>query len=95
MGQVQRAPLAEQDLDAIWDYIAEDNVDAADRLIDTIVQKCEMLAVHPRMGQLRPDLAPRLRSFSVGNYIVLYRPTDAGIEVARVVHGARDVDSLF
>lgn len=95
MPQVLRAPLAEADLDEIWNFVANDSVAAADRLIDTIVAKCQILAGHPEMGQARPELAPRLRSFSVGNYVVFFRPIEDGIEVARVIHGARDVDVLF
>ena len=95
MPQVLRAPLAEQDLDEIWDFVANDNAAAADRLIDTIAEKCQILAGQPEMGQARPELAPRLRSFSVGNYVIFFRPIEDGIEVARVIHGARDVDALF
>jgi len=95
MPQVLRAPLAEQDLTEIWCHIAKDNVAAADRIIDMIVEKCRTLATHPEMGQSRPELAPQLRGFSAGNFVILYRPFRDGIEVARVVHAARDVDALF
>jgi len=58
------------------------------------------------MGELRPDLAPQLRSFVIGNYVILYRPAsqtsedvgiskDVGIEVARILHASRDIGSLF
>jgi hypothetical protein len=47
------------------------------------------------MGRLRPELAPHLRSFPIGNYVIFYRLTQEGIEVARVLHGARDIDALF
>ncbi len=95
MPNAYRAPLANSDLDAIWDYVARDNPAAADDLIDTLVEKCWMLAAHPDVGELRPELAPRLRSFSVGNYVILYRPVEDGVDVARVIHGSRDVDALF
>ena len=50
--------LAEQDLDEIWSYVVEDaNQTTADRLIDAIVDRFELLAEQPRMGQLRPELA--------------------------------------
>jgi len=95
MPNVFRAPLAERDLEDIWRYIANDSLSAADHLIDRIEEKCQLRATNPEMGQPRPELAPGLRSFSVGNYVVFYRPIEGGIEVARVVHGARDVDALF
>ncbi len=95
MPRVIRAPLAELDLDEIWDYIAQDNFTVADRFLDTISERCHMLARHPEMGRLRPELAPDLLSFAVGNHIIFYRPIDDGIEVARVLRGSRDLDSLF
>ena len=54
-----------------------------------------LVAGQPLLGRLCPELAPNLRSFPVGNYVIFYRPIDNGIEVARVLHGARDIDSLF
>jgi toxin ParE1/3/4 len=86
---------AQRDLDEIWDYIAQESVAAANRLIDTIVATCHRLASQPEMGRLRPELAPNLRSFPVRNYVTFYRPTQDGIEVARVLHGSRDIDALF
>ena len=47
------------------------------------------------MGRNRPDLAPELRSFPVDNYIIFYRPISEGIQVIRVLHGARDIPPLF
>jgi toxin ParE1/3/4 len=47
------------------------------------------------MGTARDNLAPGLRSFPVGNYLVFYRITPEGIEVARVLHGARDLRAVF
>lgn len=44
MPKVLRAPLAEADLDEIWDFVANDSVAAADWLIDTIAEKCHVLA---------------------------------------------------
>ena len=49
----------------------------------------------PDMGRLREDLSAGLRSFSVGNYVIFYRPMKGGIEIARVLHGARDFPPLF
>ncbi len=47
------------------------------------------------MGRARPELPSGLRSFPVGNYLILYRPTDYGVEIVRVVHGSRDIEALF
>ena len=55
--------LAEQDLDEIWSYVADDaSPTAADRLIDAIVDRFELLAEQPRMGRLRPEFGEGLDS---------------------------------
>ena len=73
MSRVTRDRAAQRDLDEIWDYIAQESVAAANRLIDTIVETCNSLGSQPEMGQPRPELARNLRSFPVNNYIIFYR----------------------
>jgi toxin ParE1/3/4 len=88
-----KKPQAEIDLFAIWDFIAADNVRAADALIDRIEATFDMLADTPLAGRARSDLTRNLRSFPVGNYIIFYVPIPDGIEVARVMHGRQDIDA--
>jgi toxin ParE1/3/4 len=95
MPRIVRTPEAAADLWEIALYIARDNEDAAYRLIDTIDEKLEMLAQHPGGGQARPELLDNLRSFPVGRYIIFYRPINEGIEVLRVLHGARNLRKAF
>ena len=48
--------LAELDLEEIWSYVAEDaGATTADRLIDAIFDRFELLVEQPRMGRTRPD----------------------------------------
>ena len=47
------------------------------------------------MGKSYVWLAPNLRGFMVDEYIIFYYPRTDGIDVARVVSGYRDLDSLF
>jgi toxin ParE1/3/4 len=95
VSEVVLSELAEVDLTDIWEFIAQDNTEAADRLIDEIHEKCQFLAAAPKAGRQRPELDPSLRSFAVGNYVIFYRESTSGIEVARVLHGHRDIVSLF
>ena len=95
MGRVLRTERARVDLLQIWNYIANDNPSAADRMLDRIDAACNLLGNKPLMGQARPELAPGLRSLSVGNYVIYFLPLPDGIEVQRVLSGARDVDALF
>jgi toxin ParE1/3/4 len=54
-----------------------------------------MLARTPRMGRVRDELAPGLRSFPIGDYLIFYRNVPKGIAVVRVLSGYRDIESLF
>lgn len=45
------------------------------------------------MGRLRGELATGLRSFPVGRYVIFYRALSNGIEIVRVLHGARDLSA--
>ena len=91
MATVHRSALAEEDFRDIWRHIAEDNLDAADAFLRRIDLKLELYASQPRMGTIREPLAPGLRSFPVGNYLVFYRIVSDGIELVRVLHAARDI----
>ena len=86
---------AKKDLDEIWLYIARDSIESANRFLDLLTDKFPLLADSPRMGRLREELQPDLRSFPVKNYLI-YRPLGkTGVSIVRVVHGARDLRSLF
>ncbi|KYC41102.1 plasmid stabilization protein [Scytonema hofmannii PCC 7110] len=94
MGRLIRTARAEEDLIEIWLYIAADNQQAADKLVNRIDAKCQMLANSAGVGSARPDIAPDLRYFPVGHYLILYREILNGIEVVRVVHGARHLPDI-
>lgn len=82
--------LAEQDLEETWSYVAEDAGPAtADRLIDAIIHRFELLAGQPRMGRLRPEFGEGVRSFAVESYVIYYRP-EGEVLIARILHGRRD-----
>ncbi|HYV29151.1 MAG TPA: type II toxin-antitoxin system RelE/ParE family toxin [Candidatus Eisenbacteria bacterium] len=95
MNQYRVSDAARSDLDEIWLYIAQDNPDAADKFIRTIVSRFPTLASMPYLGRSREELSINLRSFPVGNYIIFYRPMENGVEIARVLQGAMDFPPLF
>jgi toxin ParE1/3/4 len=95
LARFTRTARAEEDLIEIWTYIVQDSPRAADRLLDRLDNVCGLLADNPHMGPLRADLAEGLRYFPTGNYLLLYREKQRGIEIVRVVHGARDLPGLF
>ncbi|MCH7988184.1 MAG: type II toxin-antitoxin system RelE/ParE family toxin [Planctomycetes bacterium] len=77
-------------------YIAKQSqsLETALRFLNAIDAKCEQYARQPMMGTTRPDLQAEVRCFSVGSYVVLYRPITDGILVLLVVHGHRDIPSV-
>ena len=95
MARVLQRPQAEADLDDLWEHIAEANPDAADKVLDAIAERCTLLAQFPMLGTSRDELFPALRSLAVGSYVIFYLPLDDGIDVIRVLHGRRDIESLF
>jgi len=92
---------AKRDLAEAAARIAADNLNVALRFLSAAERDCAFLAKTPGAGAkrdfLRKDLA-EVRSSPIGgfkNYLIFYRPTPAGIEVLRVLHGARDIGSLL
>jgi len=98
---VSRKPEVRRDLVELADYISRDNLAAALRFLDSAERTFKFLAANPDSGQLchfpQSDLAG-LRVWpieSFGNYLVFYRSTDDGAEIWRVLHGARNIETLF
>jgi toxin ParE1/3/4 len=85
-------PDAFADLDEIWEYIAQDNVDAADRVLADIHSTVTLLAGSPQIGHRRPDLTTRSLRFHVarGQYLVAYAPDEKPRWVVAVIHGRRN-----
>jgi toxin ParE1/3/4 len=92
------SPQAESELDEIWYYLAREsgNPDIADRFIDSLTEHFYRLALNPRIGRRRDfDLRPGMRSFPVGQYIILYRIEGEDIRILHLVRGSRDIQALF
>ncbi len=94
MVKVRRSPLAEEDYRDIWRHIATDNPDAADRFLLRVDSKLQLYAKYPLMGSDRRSLGPNLRSFPVGNYLAFYQIVPGGIELVRLLHAARSLESF-
>ena len=86
---------AENDLDAIFSYIADDNRNAAMGLLERMERAIAALAENPRLGavlQLDDEYSPVLcyRHYYVAPYQIFYRFTEADLFVIRVIHNKRD-----
>ena len=91
--KIRRSPRVRLDLIDIWTYIAQDNPDAADGLLDRFEEVMGRLAERPLMGRKRPELGEALRSFPIRNYVIFYLPNDEGVEIIRILSGYRDIDT--
>ncbi len=87
---------ADLDLDGIWEYIAADNVDAADRWVGKLFDAFEALARAPGMGHKREDLTDYPVLFwPVGSYLIVYRAERQPIEIVAVTQGSRDIPAFL
>ncbi|MEL7363818.1 MAG: type II toxin-antitoxin system RelE/ParE family toxin [Bacteroidota bacterium] len=96
--RVQFRQAAEDDLEAIWDYVVQAaGRDKADALVRSLYDTTVLLAEQPLMGRAREDLRSALRSFVVRPYVIYYEALDerAGIAVVRIMRGERDVTPFY
>jgi len=83
------------DLDEIWEFIAQDNIRAADRWIEKLFDAFDTLARNPGIGHKRKDLtAYPILFWPVGAYLILYRVQNERVEIVAVTQGARDIPSF-
>lgn len=89
------SPLAEHDMEAIGDYIAQDNPLRAVSFTEELYQQCLLIAESPAIYRGRPELGQGVRSCAYGRYLILFRGLDTEVRVERLLHGSRDIITLF
>lgn len=90
------SPEAAEDLREIVDFIAQDNPEAARRFLQKLRGEMKRIAPSSGIGHLRGDLTSRqVRFWPVGRYLIVYRSEEGPPEIARVLHGARDVTAVL
>ncbi len=95
MAIVEFSPLAKKDLEDIIVYVAERNVPSAQKIVKDLMKKFKLLAENPKIGMAKDNFTLNLRAFPYKNYVIFYFPIENGVEIYRVLHGARDIDELF
>jgi len=95
MAIVNLSALAQTDLNEIWSYIAESNPDSADKVIDELFKKFQLLSKNSGLGKSRDNIIINLRSFPYDKFVVFYFPIDDGVEIYRILHSSRDINQLF
>ena len=90
------APQAEADLEDIAFYVSLESgsLEVAERVIQSIAERFELLDAYPHAGRARDDLRPGIRAFPVGDYVVLHRVEGDDVLIVRVVRGSRDLEAL-
>jgi plasmid stabilization system protein ParE len=85
-------PDAVADLDKILEYIAQDDLDAADRVLTDVHTVLRTLAASPHIGHRRPDLTVRPLRFHVARdqYLIAYAPDEKPLLVLGIFHGRRN-----
>ncbi len=86
---------AEHDVREIWEYVAEFDLTAADKMIDLVFEKFQLLADHKEIGRRQDDFVIEMRMFPFKKYQIFYFPNENGVEIYRVLHSARNVDGDF
>jgi plasmid stabilization system protein ParE len=90
------SPEARRDLFEIWEFIAQDNLDEADRVEREIEQAISMLAGNPELGHFRGDLTSKqVRFWTIYSYLIIYDPATRPLEIVRILSGFRDVAALL
>jgi len=93
MATARFTPLARSDLKEIRDFIARDKPNVTSQYLTMLKQKCELLANSPGLGTQRDEYCG-LYKFPIDSYLIFYRPSPTGIDIIRVLHGSRDIDSI-
>jgi toxin ParE1/3/4 len=93
VGKVTWSAQSLEDVDAIYDYVADLSLQNADMLVQDIHAVCEKLGNNPLIGRPRPELLPGLRSWNLYRFVVFYLPSepDSGIGIARILHSAMEI----
>jgi toxin ParE1/3/4 len=101
MPQLNKRPIVIQDLVEISTYISYDNLDAGDRFIYAAEATFQLIAKTPGIGRLSGFTNPevvQVRQYPVKgfpNYLILYQLTEDTIDIIRVLHGARNLESTL
>lgn len=90
------SPVAEQDIDEIITYLAQENPVVARTFLDSLFAAMDNLAEFPEMGHIREDLTDRPVKFLTfkWHYLIIYKPTSP-VEIVRVLSGFRDIINLM
>lgn len=94
MHKLSFSPQAALDLEEIGDYIARDNPIRALSFINELESHCYRIAEMPSAFPKRDDITPGLQMAVHGNYLILFNSDPKTVRIERIVHGARQLQTL-
>jgi toxin ParE1/3/4 len=95
MGRYFLSSRADADMLMVWEYIAQDSINTADRMIDQFTEAFERIAQFPESGERYEYPKGELRRVVVSPYLIFYRVTGDEVQVLRVLHSARKWEELL
>ncbi len=97
MAEINWTAEAEQWLRDIYDHIAQDNPDAAIRVVEDIYEKAQQLSEFPESGYLytgNPN--QHIRILLYGHFRIAYRvKPDGNVDILGIFHGALDIEQYL
>ena len=93
--RVELSSFIESDLEAIADYIAQDNPMRAISFIREIREELRLVSRYPLLYRLRPEVGEDARLAVVGRYVILFHILGEVVRIERVIFGGRDLPTLF
>jgi toxin ParE1/3/4 len=89
-------PRAEEDLESVYRFIAQDSPARAFGYIEQIQRRCDLLCDSPEQGRARSDLRSGLRVIPCDRSVVIaYQITGNTIEVLRIFYGGQDFETIM
>lgn len=91
MKNVRFSRKARRDLNSVYTYVAQDNVSAAETIVEKLYRICTLLSTNPKLGRPRPEPGAEIRYIPVSNLNVFYTLKRGDILNVRIIHGRRDI----
>lgn len=94
-------PQADRDINNHFEYIANDNLEAAIRFYEAAFRAFDVLLTNPHIGPARDFGNLQLKDIRIWlvkgfeKYLIFYRATDELVEILRVLHASRDIDGIL
>jgi len=99
---LDRTPQAATDIEDLAEYVRRKaGLALALRFTRNAEAAIALLTTNPRIGQVLelPDAElPEMRRWQIDGFddhLIIYRETERGIEIVRVLHGARDIVAIL